>query len=448
MHTVYYKNSIIKCLENGTQPMGGVQYGIILHEMARVVVTGIGAVSPLGNTFSKSWAALKTGQSGIGATTRFKVSELPWKTSGELQGFDPSAYFSHKETRRLDSFVMYGVAAAMMAVEDSGLGSVDASLCNLRPTHPSAGVIIGSSRGGISTLEKEVLRLANAFSRTSPYAMPSSTVSMAASYAAQKLGLRGHCLGISNACASGTSAVGEAFRIIKSGSAPVVLAGGAEAPLCRLCIAGYGSVGALSRRPVSSGELPGTPRPFDCKRDGFVLSEGACVLVLEKLEHAEARGAKTYGEIVGYGSTVDAFDMTRPDSAGEARAIVAAIDEAGISPHDVSYINTHGTGTLIGDLAEGQSIKEVFGKRAPLIYASATKSMTGHMLAASGSIEAAFTLMALKETVIPPTINIDERDPACDVNIVTEKRTADLEFAVSSSFGFGGVNAVLVLRRL
>jgi len=413
--------------------------------VTRVVVTGIGAVSPLGNTFRQSWDALMAGRSGIGEITRIDISEFPWKTAGELRGFDPLTYLSPKEARRLDPFVQYAVAAALMAVEDSGLDFLAVASGDRRPLPLTAGVVIGSSRGGVSTLEREFKR---GLSRTSPYVMPSSTVSVAASYVAQKLGIKGHCLGISHACASGASAVGEAFRIIKSGSIPLLMAGGTEAPLCRLCIAGYGSSGALSGRPVRFDGIPETPRPFDMKRDGFVLSEGACILVLEELTHAKRRGARIYGEIVGYGNTVDAYHMTRPDPEGEAAAMIMAIEEAGIAPHEVSYVNAHGTGTPVGDLAEVQSMRRVFGRRSSAIQTSAAKSMTGHMLAASGSMEVAFTFMALRDGIIPPTINLDERDPACDINIVTERRKTEIEFALSSSYGFGGVNAVLVLRRM
>lgn len=422
--------------------------------MKRVVVTGIGSVSPLGSSFVRSWDALKEGRSGIGRIERFDASHLPWKTAGELKDFEAAAHLSRREIGRLDLFVRYAVTAAIMAAEDAGLIEQSAvssrqSALDLHDSLSDAGVIIGSSRGGISTMEQALLGTRNSKLETrnlrlSPYFMPSTTISMAASYVAQRLGIRGYCLGISNACASGANAVGEAFRLIKSGHSRLVFAGGAEAPLCRLCIEGYGRSGVLSRQDMSTG----APRPFDRKRDGFVLSEGACVLILEEYESAIERGAAIYGEIIGYGNTTDCFHMTRPGPEGEAKAMIAAMEEGGTGPGEVDYINTHGTATRIGDIAEAQAIRLVFGKRASAIPATATKSMTGHMLAASGSFETASTLMSVREGIIPPTINLSEKDPECDIDIITDKREADIRIALSNSFGFGGVNAVLALKRI
>lgn len=410
--------------------------------MKKVVVTGIGAVSPPGNSFHESWEAAKAGKSGIGFITRFDASGLPWKVAGELEGFDAGAYLTLKEINRLDPFVHHAVAAAVMAVEDAKLISSNSSLT-------SGGVIIGSSRGGISTLEREIerlsinspLRLMSHASRLSAYLMPSTTISMAASYVAQKIGIKGHCLGISNACASGSNAVGEAYRLIKSGYPGPVLAGGAEAPVCMICLEGYGASGALSK----FNDLTAS-RPFDRTRDGFVLAEGACILVLEDYENAFKRGAKIYGEIIGYGNTTDAFHQTKPDPEGEARAMRLAMEEGGMMPEDIDYINAHGTSTPLGDKAETEAIKMVFGERAYKIPVSSVKSMTGHMLAASGALEAAFTLMSMNEEIIPPTINLKEKDPECDLDYVTDARKANIKVAISNSFGFGGVNAVLVLK--
>lgn len=439
-------------------------------------MTGIGALTPAGNSMGQSWEALKAGESGISNITRCNAVNMAWKTSGELKGFEPGLFLSLKEMNRLDLFVQYAVAAAVMATEDAGL-TANSAVTNSRrlsgsqqsaelqesgvskPQTPkskitidfargiphsslgSAGVIIGSSRGGISTIEKAVIKtLGPKANGVSPYLMPATTISMAASYVSQKLGIRGHCLGISNVCASGTNAIGEAFRLIKTGYSRLVLAGGAEAPVCRICVEGYGSSGALSDS--------GASRPFDLHRDGFVLSEGSCILVLEEYEAALHRGAKIYGEISGYGNTSDAFHITRPDPEGEARAITAALNEAGKDSDEVDYINAHGTATKIGDLAEAKAIEIAFGNKARYIPVSAIKSMTGHMLAASGAFEVAATLMSLKEGVIPPTINLKEKDPACDLNIVTESKRSDLRVAVSNSFGFGGANAVIVLRRV
>lgn len=431
--------------------------------MKRVVVTGIGAVSPLSDSLSRSWDSLKSGSSGIGPITRFDSTNLPWNISGELKDFDSKEYLSHKEINRLDPFLQYSVAAAVMAVEDAGL----IKQSEVRSQKPevkysqnpglaavgyliSAGVIIGSSRGGISTIEKALIRGQTRNPkpetrnlRLSPYLMPSTTISMAASYVAQKLGIKGHCLGISNACASGTNAIGEAFRMIKSGYSRLILAGGSEAPICSVCVEGYGISGALSKHGNARN-----PRPFDEHRDGFVLSEGACILVLEEYDNAVKRGANIYGELIGYGNTTDAFHMTRPDPKGEANAMIMAIKESGISPADVDYINTHGTGTEIGDFVEAKAIEMVFGKRASKIPATAIKSMTGHMLAASGAFEIASTLMTIKEGIIPPTINLDKKDPECDINIITKKKKADIKIAISNSFGFGGVNAVITLKKI
>ena len=431
--------------------------------MERVVVTGIGAVTALGNSFSLSWEALKTGRTGISKITRFDASFLPWRVAGELKGFDPGAYLAQKEVLRLDPFVQYSIAAAIMAVEDAGLISTH-SLSLVPPFGDDLGVIIGSSRGGISTIEKSFLKVFRQLDgkkndgmmiaanrevrlRPLPSIMPSTTVGMAASSIAQKLGLKGACLGISNACASGANAVGEAFRMIKSGYARMVLAGGTDAPICRWCVEGYGAAGTLSKYDNTSKDI-GAPRPFDKTRDGFVLSEGACVMLLEEYGSAMRRGVRIYGEIAGYGNTSDACHMTRPDSSGEARGIFAALKESGMDAEAVEHFNAHGTATHIGDLVEVQAFREVFGARATKIPTTAVKSMTGHMLAASGAFEVASTLMTLHEGIIPPTINLKEKDPACDIALVTEGKHGEIRTALSTSFGFGGVNAVVVLKKV
>jgi 3-oxoacyl-[acyl-carrier-protein] synthase II len=430
--------------------------------MGRVVVTGIGAVTPLGNSFSLSWKALKTGRTGISKITRFDASLIPWRIAGELRGFDPRAYLAQKEVLRLDPFVQYSIAAAVMAVEDAGLISTH-SLSLVSPFSDHLGVIIGSSRGGISTIEKSFFKAFRKLEqkkddgmmaangeirlRPLPSIMPSTTVGMAASYIAQKLGIKGACLGVSNACASGANAIGEAFRMVKSGYARMVLAGGTDAPICRWCIEGYGAAGTLSRCDNPSKDI-GAPRPFDMTRDGFVLSEGACVLLLEEYASALRRGIRLYGEIAGYGNTSDARHMTRPDPSGEARGICAALKESGIDAGEVEHFNTHGTATHIGDLVEVQAFRKVFGARATKVPATAVKSMTGHMLAASGAFEVASTLMTLHKGIIPPTINLKEKDPTCDLALVTEKTNGEIRTALSTSFGFGGVNAVVVLKRI
>ena len=432
--------------------------------MRKVVVTGIGAVTSLGNSFHESWTSVKKGLSGIAPLTRFNVPPMKWKMSGELKGFDAGLYLSQKEMTHLDPFVKYAVAASFMAAEDAGLiqsaeaqkrrsAEVRKKEASRLPDFQtselsSAGVIVGSSRGGITTIERELekiyaSRVTHHASRLSPYLMPSTSVNAAASYVAQKFGIKGYCLGISNACSSGANAIGEAYRLIKSGYADMVFAGGSEAPLCRLCVEGYGVSGALSKINDASAS-----RPFDKTRDGFVLAEGACVLVLEDYEAALKRGAKIYGEIIGYGNTTDAFHQTRPSAEGEARAIRSAMEEGGLLPEDVDYINAHGTSTPLGDKTETEAIKLALGKRAYEIPISSVKSMTGHMLAASGAFEAAVTLMSIYEGVIPSTINLNTKDPECDLNYVTETRKAEIKTAISNSFGFGGVNAVLVFRRV
>ena len=407
--------------------------------MKRVVITGIGAATPLADNFHDSWELVKAGTSGIGRTTKFDSSRLKWQVGGEIKKFNPGLYLTKKEILHLDPFIHYSTAAALMAIEDSSLATKHAKL-------NSGGVIIGSSRGGISTMEKAIIKSQitgknsgpiTYNSRLSSHLMPSTTISMAASHIAQKLGIKGPCLGISNACASGTNAIGEAFRLIRYGQAEVVLAGGTDAPLCRFCIEGYGASGALSKN---------MSRPFDRNRDGFVLAEGACVLVLEEYSSALKRNVKIYGEICGYSNTTDAYHITKPDMEGEARVMLAALEDAGLNPAAVDYINAHATSTLIGDKTEAAAIKKVF-RDCPDVPVSSIKSMTGHMLAASGAFETACTVMSIKEGIIPPTINITERDPACDINVITEKTTITIDTAISSSFGFGGVNAVLVLKK-
>lgn len=430
-----------------------VLYAIIPDNMKRVVVTGAGAVCPNGNSLEEAWKNIRAGITGIAQITRFNISDLRWKVAGELKDFDAGKYLSPKDINRVDAFVQYAVAASTMAAEDAGLiikppalsinhehkyrstGVISSNLVMLS----SAGVVIGSSRGGISSLERAI----TSSRHVSPYLMPSTTISMAASYVAQHLGIKGYCMGISSACASGTSAIGEAYRLIKAGYEDIILCGGAEAPLCRICINGYGSSKALSRITDSSAS-----RPFDRGRDGFVLSEGACILVIEEYEKALKRGARIYGEIIGYGNTTDAFHQTVPSPEGEARAITSALNEAGLKPEDISLISAHGTSTPWGDRVETEALKRSLGRHAYNIPVTSIKSASGHMLAASGSLEAALTLISMKESVIPPTINLRERDPDCDLDCVTELREADIQYSICDSFGFGGINAVLVLSKL
>ncbi|MDA8432506.1 MAG: beta-ketoacyl-[acyl-carrier-protein] synthase family protein [Nitrospiraceae bacterium] len=407
--------------------------------MSRVLITGIGAVTPIGGTFGESWRAAVEGKTGVRPISRFDAAGIPWKMAGEIDAFPAASFLGQKEQRRTDPFVHYAVAAALMAAEDAGLAVQDGPR---RSPLLRGGVLIGSSRGGISTIENALRSSLNGKNRLSAYLMPSTTVGMASSYVAQKLGIRGYCLGISNACASGANAVGEAFRMIKAGFRGPVIAGGTEAPLCRLCLVGYGTAGALSKKAD-----PSASSPFDRSRDGFVLSEGACLMVLEEAESALARKAKVYAEIAGYGNSADAFHQTKPDSRGQIQAMREAIEEAGLSPGGIDYISAHGTATLLGDRVEAEAISDVLGERLPQVPVSALKSITGHMLAASGALEAACAAMAVSKGIVPPTVNLRQKDPGCGLNIVTSAEKAGLETALSNSFGFGGVNAVLVLKR-
>jgi 3-oxoacyl-[acyl-carrier-protein] synthase II len=388
--------------------------------MRRVVVTGIGAVTPIGNNFKVAWRALLDKESGIGPITRFDPTGMLYRRAGELKGFKAEDYISSKDAMRLDPFVHYAAAAARMAVDDASLKSWELE---------KGAVVIGSSRGGIGSLEAAVQERATA------YLMAGSTVSMAASQVSALIGMKGHVLGISNACSSGANAVGEAMRLIRCGYAEMALAGGAEAPLSPISFAGYGAAGALSES--------GVRRPFDRDRDGFVLAEGAAVLVLEEYAAALKRGVKIYGEVLGYGNTSDAGHMTVPDPARQAGAMKAALNYAGLRAGDVGYVNAHATSTPKGDASEAKSIQSVFDIGVPV---SATKSMTGHMLGASGAVEAAMTVMSLASGILPPTANLENSD--CQLNLVTEKREADVEYVVSNSFGFGGVNAVLVFGKV
>lgn len=412
--------------------------------MKRVVITGIGAVTPLGNDIMSTWEGLINGRSGITAISRFDPSGLPSRIAGELKGFNPALFLSRKEIIRLDPFVHYAAAAAVMACEDAGLVVSDSPRLTPHSSLNRAGVITGSSRGGISSLEAA---LENHLLRGKPfsaYLMSSSTINMASSYVSMRLGIMGPSLGISTACASGTNAIGEAFRMIRSGDLAVALAGGAEAPLCKIAVGGYGASGSLSK---GNAEPEKASRPFDRDRDGFVIAEGAGVLVLEELEHALARDAGIYAELAGYGTSSDAFHQTQPDSDGESAAIRNALQSANITIGNIDYINAHATSTRLGDAAEAKAIQNVFGKEAERIKVSSSKSMLGHMLGAAGAVETAVTALSIHKGVIPPSINLDNVDPDCALHHVRSASEEAIETALTSSFGFGGVNAVLVLKK-
>ena len=384
----------------------------------RAVITGLGAVTPLANSIDGTFRAMLRGQVGIGPITRFKAEGLSCQVAGELKGFRATDFIPKKDAMRLDPFVHYAAAAALMATEDAGLVGADLS---------GAGVLVGSSRGGIGSLEQAMT------GRATAYLMPATTISMGASYVSMMMGARGPVLGISNACASGANAVGEAMRLVLGGECEVVLAGGAEAPLTPICIKGYGAAGALSAK--------GCMVPFDARRDGFVLAEGAAVLVVEELARAEARGARVYAELTGYGNTSDAAHQTVPDSAGQVAAMRAARKQAGAG--QVDYVSAHATATRVGDATEAGSINEALGGAD--VPVSAVKSMTGHMLGASGALQAALLAMCIHRGVILPTVGLTE--PDCDLRHVSRAAKLRINMALSNSFGFGGVNAVLALGR-
>lgn len=426
--------------------------------MKRVVITGLGALTPLGNSIEQTWENLVNKKSGIAPITKFESSSLPIKIAGEIKDFNPENYIPKKDILRLDPFIHYAAAAAIMAVEDAGLirqtSDFRHQTSDLRPQtsdhpayHPSlesAGIVIGSSRGGIMSMEKAIIRTQNTASRLSAYLMSSTTISMASSYISMSFGIKGPVLGISTACASGTNAIGEALRLIRGGEIDLAIAGGSEAPVCKLAVAGYGSSGALSKR---NHEPEKASRPFDADRDGFVIAEGAGIVVLEELEHALKRNAKIYAELAGYGTSSDAFHQTKPDIIGEAAAIEKALKDANVSADEVDYINAHATSTILGDRAEAGAIKKVFKQKADAIPVSSCKSMLGHMLAGAGAVEAAITALSVSKGIIIPTINLVKADSGCELNHVTSLMKKEINTAVSNSFGFGGVNAVLVFKK-
>ena len=422
--------------------------------MRRVVITGIGAVTPLGNDIEATWENLIEKKSGIGGITKFDPTGLPNRIAGELKGFIPEDYLNPKDILRLDPFVHYAVAAALMACEDAGFirqesggrgqERITKGVLPYAPALKSAGVIIGSSRGGITSMEKAMERHLLEGKPFSAYLMSSSTINMASSCISMKLGTKGPAIGISTACASGTNAIGEGLRLIRDGETDIVLAGGAEASVCRLAVGGYGASGSLSGR---NEDPERASRPFDIKRDGFVISEGAGVVVLERLDHALNRNANIYAEVAGYGTSSDAFHQTQPESSGESDTMRRALKNADVETDEVDYINAHATSTPLGDKAEAEAITRVFDQHTKDIHVSSCKSMLGHMLGAAGAVEAAITALSMKRGIITPTINLQDPDPVIYLNYVTSAIEKNINVAVSNSFGFGGVNAVLVLRK-
>lgn len=407
----------------------------------RVVITGVGAVTPVGNTAEEFWAALIQGKSGIGPITRFDASPLPTKIAGELKGFDPLRYIDKKDDRKLDPFLKYAIACAVMAVEDAGL-NVE------RVDRTRFGVLVGSGIGGITTLlETHKTLLEKGPDRVSPFFIPMLIVNMASGLISMRFGAKGPNSSIVTACATGNHAIGDAMKIIQRNDADVMIAGGAEAIILPLTFAGFCQMKAMSTRNDDPGRAS---RPFDATRDGFVCGEGGGLLVLESLEHALGRDARIYAEVVGYGMTGDAYHMTAPDpeADGAARAMTLAMRDAGIEPSTVGYINAHGTSTPYNDKSETMAIKRVFGEHARKLAVSSTKSMTGHLLGAAGGIEAIATAFAIHHGILPPTINYETPDPECDLDYVpNQARKQDVEIALSNAFGFGGTNATIALRK-
>src|SRR5947208_9331247 len=408
----------------------------------RVVVSGIGLVSPLGCGKELNWENLIAGHSGTGPISRFDASVLPARIAGEVRDFDAERYLERKDLKKMDLFIRYALGAAHMAIDEAGLPSP-------LPAPERTGVIIGVGMGGMASLEESYEHFAaRDVRRVSPFLIPRLIPNMAAGQIAMRFGARGPNYATTSACASGAHAVGEALVLIRDGRQDMMLAGGAEAPVCLLGVGGFSAMRALATGFNDQPER--ASRPFDARRDGFVIAEGAGVLVLEELEHARARGARVYAEVVGYGANCDAYHMTQPAPEGEgaAQCMGLALADAGMALDSIDYVNAHGTGTPYNDAAETRALHKLFAGHARRLAISSTKSMTGHLLGAAGTVEAAYTVLALVNGIVPPTINLDEPDPACDLDYVPhEARRAVLHAALSNSFGFGGTNVSLLFRR-
>ncbi len=408
----------------------------------RVVVTGLGMVSPVGLDVPTAWANVLAGKSGIGPIEHFDVSAFPTRFGGSVRGFDASEYIPRKDLKKMDPFIHYGVAAACQAIRDAGL-EVDEA------TAERYGVIIGAGIGGIGGIEKGYeAYLKHGPRKISPFFVPSNIINMISGHVSMMFGLKGPNLAIVTACTTGTHSIGEAARLIQVGEADVMIAGGAEMATTPTGLGGFCAARALSTR---NDDPQGASRPWDRDRDGFVLSDGAGVLVLEEYEHAKRRGARIYAEFLGSGLSADAYHMTAPpeDGDGARRCMLNALRSAEVNPEDVDYINAHGTSTPVGDVAETRAIKRAFGDHARRLAVSSTKSMTGHLLGAAGGVEAIFTVLAIRDQVAPPTINLDHPDPECDLDYVPhEAREMEIDVAISNSFGFGGTNGTVVFSRL
>ncbi|XJZ28177.1 beta-ketoacyl-ACP synthase II [Bacillota bacterium Lsc_1132] len=409
-------------------------------EMRRVVVTGVGAVTPLGNDVDTTWKNIIEGKSGIGPLTRVNADEYPAKVAAQVNDFNPEEFMDRKEARKMDRFTQYAVASSLMAVKDANLTINDENA-------ERVGVWIGSGIGGMETFEQQYETFLNrGYRRVSPFFVPMLIPDMATGQVSITLGAKGFNSCTVTACATGTNSIGDAFKVIQRGDADVMITGGAEAPITKMSVAGFCANTALSTNP----DPKTASRPFDKNRDGFVIGEGAGIVVLEELEHALARGAKIYGEIVGYGATGDAYHITAPAPGGEggARAMKMALKDAGLKPEEIDYINAHGTSTEYNDKFETAAVKEVFGEYAYKLAMSSTKSMTGHLLGAAGGVEAIFSLLALRDSILPPTINYETPDPDCDLDYVVNKaRSQQIQAVMSNSLGFGGHNATIVFKK-
>jgi len=407
----------------------------------RVVVTGLGALTPLGNSAQESWEGAIAGKSGVGIITKFDSTSFNTKIAAEVKNFDPLQFVDKKEVRRYDDFILYALAAAEMAM-------ADAALTITSEISTRAGVIIGSAIGGLTTVEKEKeVLLTSGPRKISPFSVPAILANLAAGHVSIRFGAKGPISCSVTACAAGTSAIGDAYKTIAYGDADIMITGGTEAAITPLAVAGFNAMRALSRR---NSEPQKASRPFDKDRDGFVIGEGSGIIILEELSFALKRGARIYAELAGYGCTSDAFHMAAPPPGheGAARSMLVALQDADLNVADIDYINAHGTSTPLNDLYETQAVQTIFGKHAQKLMISSTKSMTGHMLGATGGVEAIFAVKALQEGVIPPTINLDNPDPECDLDYVANvARKKEINTAMSNTFGFGGVNAVLVFKK-
>ncbi|WP_034348867.1 beta-ketoacyl-ACP synthase II [Noviherbaspirillum massiliense] len=408
----------------------------------RVVVTGLGCISPVGNTVADAWSSLTAGKSGIATITRFDATPLSTRFAGEVKGFNVEEYIPGKEARHMDTFIHYGMAAGIQAMQDSGLAVTEENAERI-------GVIVGSGIGGLPMIEETHAELMNRGPRRiSPFFVPSSIINMISGHLSIKYGLKGPNLSIVTACTTGLHCIGAAARLIEYGDADVMVAGGAESTVSPLGIGGFAAARALSSR----NDDPATAsRPWDKDRDGFVLGEGAGVMVLEEYEHAKARGAKIYAEVLGFGMSGDAYHMTAPleDGDGARRCMIAALKNAQINPDQVDYVNAHGTSTPLGDVAETIAIKRTLGDHAKKVVVNSTKSMTGHLLGGAGGLESVFTVLAVHHQISPPTINIFNQDPSCDLDYCANTaREMPIRVAVKNSFGFGGTNGTLVFGQI